>query len=107
MDEKQLSLAQLSDYLNHVQSKIQEHFETFNSEDAVTFHRDAYFGKRHINVTVRLDAFSITKLKETLPKLEILLQEYNKYRKKEAEELDRVSIERTIRQQIDPAKHLY
>jgi hypothetical protein len=107
MEEKQLSLAQLSDYLDHLQSKMQKYFETFNSADAVSFKRDAYFGKRHINIPIRLDEFSLTKLENTLPKLKALFQEYKHYRTLEAKELDRVAIERQIRQQIDPAKHLY
>lgn len=105
--ENQLTLAQISDRLNHLQEEIQKFFNTINSGDAINLRRDAYFGKRNINVFVRLDEFSLTKLKETLPKLEGLFKSYSDLRKLESEELDRVSIARQIRQDIDPGRGLF
>jgi hypothetical protein len=103
----QLTLAQLSTKLDHYQNQIELFFKTVNTSDALKVSTDEYFGKRSINIFVRLDEFSITKLEEALPKLKNLFSEYLQLRKLEATELNRVAVEKAIQNQVDPSKGLY
>jgi len=104
---EQLTLAQISNKLDHFQNQIEIFFKTVNTSDAVKISRDAHFGRRSINIFIRLDEFSITKLEEMLPALKEFFEEYQQLRKLEAAELDRVAVENAIQNQIDPAKRLY
>ncbi len=105
--EDNLSLAQISDRLDHVQDQIDTHFSTVNSSDTHILVRDKFFGKRNLNIFIRLDEFSLNKLKEAIPRMEALLREYRGLRKRESAELEKVGIDQTIRSQIDPHSHLY
>ncbi len=105
--ENQLTLAQITTKLDHFQNQIEIYFKSINTSDAVKISRDAAFGKRSLSIFIRLDEFSITKLEETLPALKKLFEEYQQLRKLEAAELNRVTIENALLQQIDPSKGLY
>lgn len=95
------TLEQIQEQLDFTCSQIEKYFLTINTPDNVMISKDRYWGRRNIHMHIRMDEFSLEQLKETLPKLEKLFNEYSKLRATEKEISDKLDIERATRAKID------
>lgn len=94
------TLGQITEQINFIKDKIEQHFKTITSSNNLFISKDKFWGKRHINLFIRLDELSVTNLEESIPALKNLFQEYENLRKIEKELSDKATIEQQIRKDI-------
>jgi predicted component of type VI protein secretion system len=87
--------------LDHISQEMEKFFKTMNTPDNIVIKKDRSWGQRSINIYLRLDEFSVEKLKEYLPKLEELFALYKEYRKLEKDLNDKADIERATTPGLD------
>jgi len=91
-----ITLPQIQERLDFIANKIEQYFNTVNTPDNIILKKDSAWGNRTINLFIRIDEFSIEKLKESIPKLQELFKKYKSLRAEESAFLDAALIERTI-----------
>ncbi len=110
MENSTITLGQVSEKIDFLAVKIEQFFKTMNAPDNIMIKKDAHWGRRHVNLFLRLDEFSLNRLKEHLPQLESLFAEYTALREQEKSLNDAALIERTIQHQnlsINPEQQTY
>ena len=96
----ELTLEQVQEKLDFNRQQIEQFFRTLNTPENILIKKDAFWGKRSVNIFIRLDEFSIEQLEKHLPELKALFNKYKQLREIEKEKSDKALIERRIQQDI-------
>lgn len=95
-----LTLEQIQEKLDFTRRKIEQFFKTLNTPENILIKKDAHWGKRSINIYIRLDEFSIDQLESHLPNLKSLFEEYKQLREIEKDKTDKALIERRVQDDV-------
>lgn len=90
------SLGQIQENIEFQRLRLETLFKTLNSADNILANRDHLWGKRTINLFLRMDEISINKIEELIPTIRQVLVEYNQLRKLENELTEAALITRRI-----------
>lgn len=91
-----MQLEEIQENLERIRIDIDNTFKLLNTPDNIIIKKDPYYGKRSVTVTLRLDELSIIKLKEFVPKLESLMEQFKNLRQNETEIVDQMLIKKSI-----------